>query len=66
MSRRRIMNYERAQRRAKLKPVRDVSGPLRTLMSASTFREDPLPDRPMKDRPAVTLPRVKWLERPDP
>jgi len=35
------------------------------LMSASTFREDPLPDRSIKPR-SVTLPRVRWLERPDP
>ena len=34
-------------------------------LSASTFREDPLPDRTVVER-GVTLHRVRWLERPDP
>lgn len=34
-------------------------------LSASTFREDPLPDRKINNR-GVSLPTVKWLERPDP
>lgn len=32
---------------------------------ASTFREDPLPDRPVTHR-GVTLAHVAWLDRPDP
>lgn len=38
---------------------------MRAVMNASTFREDPLPERKPTDR-NVTLPHVKWLDRPDP
>lgn len=55
---------------AKLRQVSSMlaSGPkdlLRVRMCAMTFREDPLPERTITDR-GVSLPRVRWLERPDP
>jgi hypothetical protein len=59
------LDFNSARRRSKIMLVKDVSTPLKKFMDRSTFREDPLPDRPMKERP-VSLPRVKWLERPDP
>ena len=36
--------------------------PLLRTICAKTFREDPLPDRPMRDR-GVSLPKLKFLER---
>ena len=45
--------------------VIDVDPEWKRFKSASRFREDPLPDRPMRNR-GVTLPKLKFLERPDP
>ena len=48
-----IMHRERS------KPGRLVP---RSVMGASTFREDPLPDWPFRKRPGITMPKFKCLE----
>lgn len=61
----RRLDYRRAQVEKKNDPSKisqATTGFVRVRSSRSTFTEDPLPDRPMKVRKGVTLPKLKCLE----